>query len=304
MKKLFFILLILFTSRIYCQSIISGSVYNSKNNEILPFANIVVNGKIGLTTDKKGKYEIKTENINYSDSVYISYLGYKTYKTIIKTLLKIDTVRLEAISFNIKEVSINPEIYDIPISYIGPQNLNKDKYISSLNFVKIEYLPHTELIYLKPRKKGKIENIKIYLTKRGEYNTKFRVHLYDVRSDNGKPNKELLTENIFVSSKKGNEWIEINLTDYNIIVDTIGFYVGTEIFYTTTKNTYSRRKEGEKIKYHGAEIKRVCSFEKNYKTYIKSNMYNKDKWMENKWLISKSKNLSCFPIIIAGIKYL
>lgn len=305
MKKLFFILLILFTSITYCQNIISGSVYNSKNNEILPFANIVINGKIGLTTDKNGKYEIKTENIDYTDSVYISYLGYKTFKTTIKSLIKIDTVRLKAISFSIKEVNIRPIDSNNTITYIGPKNFNKDEYINCLNFVNIEYLPHTELIYLKPKQEGKLENIKIYLSKRGKHKTKFRIHLYSVNSSNGKPKTELLTKNFFISSKKGNKWIEINIADQNIIIDTLGFYVGTEVFYTDEKGNYSRRKNGSRIEYHGVEIKKICSFEKNYKTFIKSNMFNKFKWIDpNRPADNTSKIINCFPIIIAGIKYL
>ncbi len=71
-------LFILFTSSSFAQSgIITGRVFNEKNNEAVPFANVVIQGTTqGVTTDIDGKYRIE----KLSPALYnleVTFIGFK-----------------------------------------------------------------------------------------------------------------------------------------------------------------------------------------------------------------------------------
>lgn len=61
------------------QGIIRGSVFSAKNNEPIPYANVVIpESNVGSTTDESGYFEIK----NLKPGVYnveVSYIGFKKY---------------------------------------------------------------------------------------------------------------------------------------------------------------------------------------------------------------------------------
>lgn len=80
-KFLSIIVLLFFTSINYSQvESLKGKVINSSNNEPLKSANIVILDKnIGVSSDEKGKFEIKGEFSN-DDIIKFSYLGFKEKK--------------------------------------------------------------------------------------------------------------------------------------------------------------------------------------------------------------------------------
>src|SRR5690554_1949776 len=312
MKLLLFILSFFTSFQLYCQAVeIKGVVVNESNGEALPFANIVVKEKMGLTTDQNGKFQIIDNKLHPSDSIYISYIGYQSYKTTINQLLQNGTIKLKEKSYQLKEVSINAELTTVvPVSFIGPHNINVKRYDQLPNSVRADFLPWSELIMLNPKQKGKLENIKIYITKRGKPKTTFRILLYSVNPKNGKPEKTLLSKNIFVTPKKGNEWLEVDLADQNIFVDTLGFFVGTEIFYSNEEGVYHRRVGGNRIEYYGPEIKKLwgitkqsLEFKGSYKLYVKGNMNNKYEWVDPYSAYPNTQKRRFFPMIVAGIKY-
>jgi iron complex outermembrane recepter protein len=86
MKKLFILFLFL-SFKIFPQvNSISGIVTDSDTKSVLQFANVLINGSnIGTSTDEKGKFYI-SGNIKNSDTLVISFIGYKKFEKIISDL--------------------------------------------------------------------------------------------------------------------------------------------------------------------------------------------------------------------------
>jgi hypothetical protein len=82
MQKSFLTALLLITSSIlYAQTgIIKGRVYNHKNNEPIPFVNIIIDGKptMGATSDIDGIYVISKVEPGYT-RVVASAVGFKKF---------------------------------------------------------------------------------------------------------------------------------------------------------------------------------------------------------------------------------
>lgn len=100
-KKLLFLLFTCFSAVIFAQSataILKGKVLDAKNNEAIPFANIVIqNTTIGTTTDFDGNYIIE----NLKPGLYnieASYIGYSS-----KTIFEIEV-------FNNRPTIVNFEL--------------------------------------------------------------------------------------------------------------------------------------------------------------------------------------------------
>ncbi len=102
---IFFLILQLFFSVVYCQYIINGKVIDKKTKEPLEFAvvSIVRNSKNTLT-DKDGVFVLK--NIRATDSIIISFIGYNSLKLKTVSSGKRLTIELEKGKFDLKTVVI------------------------------------------------------------------------------------------------------------------------------------------------------------------------------------------------------
>ena len=99
-KHLITLLLLLHTINLFAQtSVIKGRVYNSINNEPIPFANVLIDSmRIGSTTDINGNYRIE----NLQPGIYnvaCSFVGFK-----------------KAIIYEVIVTSARPAVLDIPLN--------------------------------------------------------------------------------------------------------------------------------------------------------------------------------------------
>ncbi len=85
---------------------INGIVVDSQTNEPLPFANILLESKSGVSSDSEGKFFIPS--VNEFDDLTISYVGYKTriYKISKKNFDEIVVIRLNPINLSLQEVTV------------------------------------------------------------------------------------------------------------------------------------------------------------------------------------------------------
>jgi outer membrane cobalamin receptor len=118
--------LLLFVTATYSQTIINGVVKDDQNNT-LPGANIILkNSGQGTTSDVDGKFDIEVPS--FPQTISISFVGFETkeVKIVDNTFLDITL----AVSISIKEVEITSKVKTTEFSLISPlqtQKISRDE---------------------------------------------------------------------------------------------------------------------------------------------------------------------------------
>jgi outer membrane cobalamin receptor len=126
MKINLLMVLLLFVTATYSQTIINGVVKDDQNNT-LPGANIILkNSGQGTTSDVDGKFDI--EVLSFPQTISISFVGFETkeVKIVDNTFLDITL----AVSISIKEVEITSKVKTTEFSLISPlqtQKISRDE---------------------------------------------------------------------------------------------------------------------------------------------------------------------------------
>jgi len=89
------------------------------------------------------------------------------------------------------------------------------------------YMPGGQVAILiknESKEKQEIQSVRYFVGDKGDFSMPFRVMLYSVDSVTGRPAKKLLPENIFLSAVKGNEWISVDMSAFEIILPKAGVF--------------------------------------------------------------------------------
>lgn len=133
------IVLFLFTLNVFAQEngVVHGKILDKKNNEPIPFANIVVwNTSIGATSDINGKYEIKGLKPGYIE-LRVSSIGYKTY---VSEAILITNSRPANLEIQLEESSVEIEEVVVKASPFR-RNLDSPVSLRRINIDEIEKNP-------------------------------------------------------------------------------------------------------------------------------------------------------------------
>lgn len=118
---------------------IYGSVYDKKTGEPLAFANVAILGKsVGSVTNEEGNFNLKITEDHITDTMVISYIGYKnTYLPVSQLSLYSNKIYLEEDQFQIQEVVIRIEDPKL-ILHEALQNV-KENYFTSPYYITAFY---------------------------------------------------------------------------------------------------------------------------------------------------------------------
>jgi hypothetical protein len=227
MKKILFIVLILFGNYSYAQ-LLTGLVKDALTNENIPFVNVGIVGKgVGTVTNNDGAFKLNLNN-NDSDTLRVSMLGYSPQSFLVADLKKQATpliIMLAPRNIQLNEVKISGKKYKQSI--LG--NTTKSKSVNAGftsnklgneigEIIKIKKSP-TYLLQFNASLSASIAD-----------SVKLRLNIYSVKD--GLPDKNLLQQNIFITVKKGQEDITLDLTPYHIVVDD-KFFISLEWIQNT-----------------------------------------------------------------------
>ena len=204
-------------------------IVDSLNSKPIPFAQIHIiekNKKLPSTHD--GYFMLDTL-ISKNDSIIVSSLGFETKKYAIKDIHSSKKITLNPDQQNFTEIVISQKKGKVKKRKLGvtkkPRKLVFNYGVSSLNgTIQAVYIPN------KYSTQGLLKQVKVYITDHGIPNAYFRVHVYDVSLIEIKPTKELTSSNIVVSSAKGDEWLQVELSNERITIGENGCFVGIERF--------------------------------------------------------------------------
>ena len=223
--KIVFLFLASFLSATTYGQVFKGKIVDEQKSVALPYANIGVRGKsIGGITDEKGNFSIDLSQANPNDSVVISYLGYRS-----KSFVK------HEISPGFQQIKLTPFPYQLDeVVARGKREIiiigNKDH--------SQRYTGWGDYSSSKGRLRGlaiEPDEVPLQLSRfvmRLHDNTfdsvRIRLHILPLKTSafTG-TDSELLKENLFVTCKKNQKWVYIDLKPYNIIL-TAGVVVAAE----------------------------------------------------------------------------
>jgi hypothetical protein len=225
MRKVFLpvIIFILYSAIANAQQL-AGNVKDANTKENLLYVNVGIIGKgIGTVTDDNGNFKLMLNN-NSADSLKISMIGYypQTFcvADISKNNIDLNNILLKPAVHQLAEVKVFGN--KLKQSILG----NQTKSQSTDAGFSDNSLGHEIGIIIKiKRSPTHIKQFNASLAHAPTDSVKLRLNFYSVK--NGLPDKIIQQQNIFVTVKKGQQAISVDLTPYHIIVDD-NFYVSLE----------------------------------------------------------------------------
>ncbi len=244
MKRNFILILVIFLhSNCFAQHLLKCKLLDSVSKEPVQYANIsIIHSPKGTYSNIKGCFELEFDC--NSDSLFISMVGYKSLIVKIESLnlLQEDTLFLVKNTYELNEVTIfaNTKLksdtknlgYINKASNISISGRSRSEIAVYINNTEYKSAFIKEVVYeikrhhISPKNKQK-ELIK---DKRFEnFKTAVRVHLYTKDSVDGKPDKELLVENVvIILDEKFKDKLKVDISKHNIILPKEGVFVGIE----------------------------------------------------------------------------
>ena len=199
---------------------ISGTVKDAQSGEPLEYVNVGIIGKnAGTVTDSNGQFKLPL-NDNNADSLKISMIGYvpKTYA--VKDYVSGSVISLPVDNRRLAEVTITGK--KLKLAVLG--NLTRST-TTDAGFTTNE-LGHEIGAIIKIKKSPTyLKQFNAALAHEATDSIKVRLNFYTVK--NGLPDKIIQGQNIFVTIKKGQQDISVDLTPYNIVVSD-NFFAGIE----------------------------------------------------------------------------
>ena len=110
------------------KNVVSGIVIDSRTKEPLPFTNIgVVGRQLGSISNDEGHYTLSLDNVEPSDTVFFSFVGYKHVKFPISQLIDNSTVELTENAVQLSSFSVLSREYTATeILDLAKQNYKKN----------------------------------------------------------------------------------------------------------------------------------------------------------------------------------
>ncbi|WP_445748601.1 carboxypeptidase-like regulatory domain-containing protein [Polaribacter sp.] len=274
MKYTYLIISLLYTSYIFSQEI-TVVIVDNVTKETLPFCNInIPNKNWSQFSNAKGIFYL---NNNKADSIQISHLGYKIFKTKISDIK--DTIKLIPKLVLLDEIIIssNKKKQKKEIGFF-----NRDSYLT--NYLRL----NTEFITLiKPENNLQVNSIINEVKFRIKINKDlidsispfFKLHIY--KNINGFPEKDLLNEPILhFCNKETNNKVVIPISNEKIILNKEGVFIGLEFLGTIDKKGIKN--------YNQIDPKKTLNlFALEFSKKIKNTLtYGKNHFLiiDNKWI--------------------
>lgn len=208
--------------------VIHGVIRAEDNGQFVEFAGVQLwNSNKGTITDEKGKFTLLIEKEQLNDSLFVSSLGYFKKGLKVSELKNnlINTIYLKRRIINLKELKIKAS--DYKFVKLG----NKRKISFGSIYIDTQGQQTALFIENKKNKKGIINSVSYYLSKKGNTNSTFRVRIYEKDKNSMQPGKDILNEVLIAKPDTKGGWYKIDLSQFHVVAPAEGFFVAIEGIY-------------------------------------------------------------------------
>ncbi|MCG8412081.1 MAG: carboxypeptidase-like regulatory domain-containing protein [Bacteroidales bacterium] len=237
LKLLVTIPVLLFLPKIFlAQKEINCKIIDIESTKPIPYANIwIKNTNIGVTSNHKGDFSLKIDNLHLNDSIIISSIGFND--TLIKISRIQSTINLKPKTYQIPEITAFPrQITEYVLNDLSETKFKGGIMNDTTPLIAGRYFPHNNKII----DQSYIKSVIIY--SRDSHKGKLSLRLYSFDTLNIKPIKELINKRIIVKTKKSIFFkakpIEVDLSEYRIVFPKEGVLIGVE-WLIIPENRYS-----------------------------------------------------------------
>ncbi len=240
MKTVINLLLLLYPLFLFSQKEESTIIYIKDYDENpISYANIYnVKGKFGIAANNEGKAIFKHSKISNEDMFTVSALGFSDTIIQFSKITENAIIHLSKKSIFLNEFTISTEVRKEVNLGAKRNNSFRGKGYSAFyeGFQVGLYIPHDS-------NHIRLKRLEIFVTDLGRFDTPFRIRLY--RTDTSKlPIDDITKESFILKANKGNEWVKLDLSEYNIYIPKEGVIVavewincGEEYFYESDSRT-------------------------------------------------------------------
>ncbi len=218
LSRIVLIALLLNHQHFYSQTI-SGIITDAETGEKLPYVHIgIKNTNKGTISKDDGSFSISLDGINTKKRLFFSILG---YEELFITLDEIEgspfNVHLKPTSISLSEVILDSKKKKYKKIKLGNYK-NSTTTTGKSGDEVFGWGGEWGIILPKYSQEYKIKDVQFHLRFNTVDSILFRVNIYKVKSDKQKF-ESILQKPAFVTSKKNDNWITLNMMDRDIWVD-------------------------------------------------------------------------------------
>jgi hypothetical protein len=226
LKHLFVVLFLLIFGNSFSQQIIKSRLLNHGDGKPIPYANIgIMNSSVGTLSNEDGTFMISIPAKHGSDTLIFAALGYERQfvpvqsfvnkeVTLITLTEKVTTLEQVVVSAKKKK----EKSYSLGNRYAKGGFLYADSASAGAAMallIENKYPAyHAELTW-----PYYLETVNLLIDKNSINNFKVRLRLLERDSISGQPTKDLISEDIIITSSIKRGWIEVNLRPYRIVIN-------------------------------------------------------------------------------------
>lgn len=218
---------------------IKGSFINEETRECISYATLQIKGKPkGVIADHEGYFELMLTEMELTDSLTASCLGYERCTFVPDSLLVQPEVTIYLKS---KSIDIEPVIISASKQAKNYKKVGNRSWLTS-GSVYLDTHGQQIALYIQNKKQqeGYIRKVSYHLSDKGNVEAPFRVRILGLDEETRGPGKDLLTEILVVQPPQGTKgWYDVNLIEYNISLPPDGFFVAIQGVFPNDYSYYA-----------------------------------------------------------------
>ena len=211
-RTLLITLLVFVTINIQAQDFVKGTVFDAISKQPIPYVNIgILENANGTVSEEDGGFELK---IKASDAtIRFSSIGYESKTLVIYDLKPNENIFLKPISYQIDMLKVKAKEFRRK-KKLGKKVRTK---INTISWGSSDFLGLEIGVPIKINKESLIKSAHFGVLKSSTPNTLLRVNIYEFK--NGKVGKNLMPENVFVTSGNLMKYKKVELSHLNLVVE-------------------------------------------------------------------------------------